>query len=169
MQHLDILQQVEQFATQELRPYAKEFELNESLPRELIGQMAERGYLTPGLPEEYGGLGLDPLQYGEMIELIGKACNSVRELITVQNSLVAETLLRFGSREQRAHWLPRIARGKTIAAFALSEPAIGSDARHVQTTYRRDGDHYILNGTKKWISFAEIADLLLVFARQEQG
>lgn len=155
------------FADVELRPYAKEFELKEALPRTLIEEMARRGYLAPSLPVEYGGLGLNPLQYGQFVELFGKACNSVRELITVHNSLVGETLLRFGSKVQKEQWLARIGHGDLIAAFALSEPNVGTDAQRVETTYcLRDG-HYVLNGTKKWISFAGIADVFLLIAAQD--
>ena len=126
--------------------------------------MAERKYLAASFPEEFGGLGLDPVSYGYFTEEIGKACCSTRALITVHTSLVGEALLRWGSREQKERWLPAMASGKKIGAFALSEPEIGSDARSVKTTYRKSTDGFIISGKKKWISFAHIADFFIVVA-----
>lgn len=168
VQQSDILVEVERFSEEKIRPYAKEFELNEELPSELIREMGERGYLTASIPKEYGGLGLDPVQFGMFIEQIGKSCNSVRELITVHNSLVGETIVRWGTKEQKEKWLPLMTQGKRIAAFALSEPNVGTDARSVETHYRKEGNQYIITGVKKWISFADIADVFLVIAAHEE-
>lgn len=168
VEQADILAEVEHFAQEEIRPFAKEFELNEELPSELMKKMGEKGYLTPSIPTEYGGLGLDPIQLGLFIEQIGKSCNSVRELITVHNSLVGETIVRWGTKEQKEKWLPLMTQGKKIAAFALSEPNVGTDARNVETCYRKAGNQYIISGIKKWISFADIADVFLVIASHEE-
>ncbi|OAJ75319.1 acyl-CoA dehydrogenase [Brevibacillus sp. SKDU10] len=168
VEQADILAEVEHFAQEEIRPFAKEYELNEELPSELRKKMGEKGYLTPSIPTEYGGLGLDPIQLGLFIEQIGKSCNSVRELITVHNSLVGETIVRWGTKEQKEKWLPLMTQGKKIAAFALSEPNVGTDARSVETCYRKEGNQYIISGIKKWISFADIADVFLVIASHEE-
>lgn len=162
-----IIQKAKTFADEVLRPRAGEFDREERLPREIIDEMAQRGYLVASLPEAYGGLGIDPVCYGYLTEEIGKACCSTRSLMTVQSSLVGETLVRWGTEEQKTRWLPQVSRGEMLGAFALSEPEIGSDARGVKTIYRQDGKKYILNGRKRWISFAEIAGFYIVIASCE--
>ncbi|MEW5901383.1 MAG: acyl-CoA dehydrogenase family protein, partial [Acidobacteriota bacterium] len=96
------------FADQEIRPRAADFDESEELPRDMIRIMAERGYLAATFPKEYGGLELDPIYYGLLTEEIGKACSSTRALLTVQTSLVGETILRWGSPDQKARWLPSL-------------------------------------------------------------
>lgn len=160
----DIIAEVREFAATEVRPFATEFDRTETLPRELIDKMAERKYLAASFPEEFGGLGLDPVSYGFFTEEIGKACCSTRALITVHTSLVGEALLRWGSKDQKERWLPDMASGKKIGSFALSEPEIGSDAHNVKTSYRKSSDGFIISGKKKWISFAHIADFFIVVA-----
>lgn len=164
-----IIEEARQFTDVHIRPYAGEFDKNEALPRKLIQQMAAKGYLAAVFPCEYGGLGLDSITYGHLTEVIGKACCSTRTLLTVHTSLVGETLCRWGTRSQKERWLPAMAMGEKIAAFALSEPDQGSNAKGIQTQYVQKGDRYIINGRKKWISFADIADLFLVFASNEKA
>lgn len=159
-----ILREVKEFADTEIRPHASEFDINGALPRQLINKMAERGYLAASLPPQYGGLNLDQVYYGHFNEEIGKACNNTRGLITVHTSLVGETLARWGTQEQKDYWLPRMAKGETITAFGLTEPNVGTNARGVETSYKKEGDTFILNGRKKWISFGDIADMFLVVA-----
>jgi alkylation response protein AidB-like acyl-CoA dehydrogenase len=163
----NIIAEARAFADREVRPYAADFEAAEALPRQLIDKMAARGYLAASLPTRYGGLDLDPVTYGLFTEEIGKACSSTRGLITVHTSLVGETLVRWGTEAQKERWLPAMVKGEKIAAFGLTEPFIGTDAKNVQTTYQREGDTYLLNGRKKWISFGDIADLILVVAANE--
>jgi alkylation response protein AidB-like acyl-CoA dehydrogenase len=160
----DIIAEAREFADTEVRPFATEFDRTETLPRELIDKMAERKYLAASFPEEFGGLGLDPVNYGYFTEEIGKACCSTRSLITVHTSLVGESLLRWGSKEQKEKWIPAMAEGKKIGSFALSEPEIGSNARGVKTSYRKATDGFVISGKKKWISFAAIADFFIVVA-----
>ncbi len=160
----EIVKEVRRFADQEIRPRAGEFDQNEELPEDMIFKMAERKLLLASLPEEYGGLGLDPVYYGFVTEEIGKACCSTVGLITVQCSLAGETLLKWGSKTLKDKWLPLMASGKKIGAFALSEPEIGSDASSVRTNYQPSENGFILNGRKKWISFGEIADFFIVLA-----
>ena len=155
------------FADQEIRPYATEFDQQGFLPRELLDKMADKGYLAASFPEEFGGLELDPVYYGLLTEVIGKACCSTRALLTVQTSLVGETLLKWGNKHQKEKWLPQIARGEKIAAFALTEPNIGSDAKNISCQYQKHGDNFIINGRKKWITFADIADFYIVIATHE--
>jgi alkylation response protein AidB-like acyl-CoA dehydrogenase len=160
----NIVNEIRRFADEEIRPRAGEFDQNEKLPGDIITRMAEKKLLLASLPEEYGGLGLDPVYYGFLIEEIGKACCSTVGLIAVQSSLVGETLLKWGSEYLKDKWLPLMASGETIGAFALSEPNIGSNARDVQTTYEPKGDGFIINGQKKWTSFGDIADIFIVIA-----
>jgi Acyl-CoA dehydrogenases len=162
----DVLSRAQALAD-EVAPQAGHFDREEALPREVIQRMADEGFLGAMVPQAFGGLGLDPLEYGDLTEIIGKACSSTRALLTVHASLVAETLAKRGSDELKAKYLPDLASGRKLACFALSEPQVGSDASSVRTTYRREGDSYVINGRKKWISFAGIADLFLVIASDE--
>lgn len=163
----EIIAGVRRFVDREIRPNARAFDQQEAVSRDLITKIAAAGYLAAPFPEEFGGLGLDPLSYGMLTEEVARGCSSVRTLLTVHCSLVGETLLRWGTAEQKARLLPAMARGEQIAAFALSEPDVGSDARSVATTFVRDGSHYVLNGRKKWISYGTIADVLLVAAARD--
>jgi alkylation response protein AidB-like acyl-CoA dehydrogenase len=157
-----IIEEAKVFTDKEIRPRAGEFDEKGVLDRNLVREMAGRGYLLAGLPEDIGGLGLDPPHYGLFKEEIGKGCCSIGALITVQCSLVGETLRAWGSTEQKAKWLPLMASGGALGAFALTEPDVGTDAKGVKTTYRDTGEGFVLNGRKKWISFAGIADFFIV-------
>jgi len=163
-----ILEEARAFADKEIRPRALEFDQKGALARDLIAKMAEKKYLVASLPERYGGLGLDPVYYGLFTEEIGKACCSTRSLITVQSSLVGETLLKWGSDEHRAELLPLMASGKRIGAFALTEPEVGTNAQGVQTTYSETSHGYVLSGRKKWASFGGIADFFIVIAKSKK-
>lgn len=159
-----ILEEAITFIKSEVEPLAKSIDEKEAVPRELIDKMAERGYLGAALPEKYDGLGLDPYYYGRLTEEFGKVCSSTRALLTVHTSLCGETLLLRGTEEQKEKYLHDMAKGKKIMCFALSEPDVGSDANGVKTSYIEEGDHFVINGTKKWISYSGIADLFLVLA-----
>lgn len=160
----NIVNEIRRFADEEIRPRAGQFDQNEELPRDIITRLADKKLLLASLPEEYGGLGLEPVHYGFLIEEIGKACCSTVGLITVQSSLVGEALLKWGSEYLKDKWLPLMASGEKIGAFALSEPNIGSNAKAVQTHYEPKGDGFILNGRKKWTSFGDIAGFFIVIA-----
>jgi glutaryl-CoA dehydrogenase (non-decarboxylating) len=157
------------FVQTALQPYANEYDKQGFIPTELIQQLGAQGYLGATIPESYGGRGMDQVSYGLLNEEIGRACSSTRSLITVHSSLTAETLLRCGSKAQKEHWLPLLAKGAKLAAFGLSEPEAGSDAAGIKTSYREVNDGYVLNGVKKWITFAQIADLYVIIAQGEQG
>jgi alkylation response protein AidB-like acyl-CoA dehydrogenase len=118
------------------------------------------------LPEEYGGGRQSMRAFGLICEDFGSGCSSVRSLLTV-HGMVAHALHRWGSKRQKDYWLPRLAAGSALAALGLTEPNVGSDAHSVETTARPAGDSFILNGQKKWITFGQIADLFLIFARCE--
>lgn len=160
----NIINIAREFANKEIRPFVSEFDKKKRLPRALIDKLAKNGYLAACFPKKYGGLELDPIQYGLLTEEIGKACTSTRALLTVHTSLVGETLLRWGSESQKNKWIPAMVTGEKIAAFALSEPDTGSNAKGIETSYIKRGDYYIVNGCKKWITFGDIADIFIVIA-----
>lgn len=163
-----LLESAKAFSKKYIGPYASQFDKEQKLPKDLITLMAEKKYLSATFPKKYGGLELDPVAYGLLTEEIGKHCNNTRGLQTVHVSLVGEALLKYGSPEQIDRWLPQMVSGEKIAAFALTEPDIGSDAKNLNTSYVKKGNKYIINGHKKWISFGEIAGLYLVVARNEE-
>jgi hypothetical protein len=152
------------FANEEICPHANQCDRQEFTPPELIEKLAQRGFMGAILTQEFGGKGMDMITYGILNEEIGRGCSSVRSLLTVHN-MVAHAICKWGSKSQKEYWLPELASGKVIAAFALSEPNVGSDAKNVETTAILSGDAYILNGQKKWITYGQIADVFLVFAQ----
>jgi alkylation response protein AidB-like acyl-CoA dehydrogenase len=145
-------------------PHADRFDREERMPPEVIEDLARRGYLGAVLPAEWGGLGMDMGAAGVLNEEVGRGCSSLRSLLTV-HGMVSLAVLRWGSREQKERWLRPLAAGEVVAAFALTEPEVGSDARSVATEAAPAGDSYLLSGRKKWITFGQIADLFLVFAQ----
>ncbi|HEY8022548.1 MAG TPA: acyl-CoA dehydrogenase family protein [Thermoanaerobaculia bacterium] len=154
------------FAASAIAPHADRWDREEAIPADLPRQLAARGYLGSLLPPEHGGAGLDMITYGLLTEEIGRACSSVRSLLTVHD-MVAQAILRWGSREQRQRWLPALARGEVLGALALSEENAGSDAGAVETAAveAADGDGFVLTGGKKWTTFGQLAGLFLVFAK----
>lgn len=154
------------FAQEHVAPHAAEWDRLGGIPGSLIEKLRERGLLGAPLARDWGGRGLDPLTYGLLTEELGRACSSVRSLLTVHD-MVAQTLARWGARELKETYLPRLARGELLAALALSEPEVGSDAAGVRTRARLEGDEYVLHGRKKWTTFGQIADLFLVLARSD--
>lgn len=154
------------FTEEELIPHANRFDREQKLPVELIRKMAKKGYLGAILPKEAGGMGVDWITFGLLNEEIGRGCASTRGVLAV-HSMVSFAIARWGSDKQKEHWLPGMASGELLGAFALSEPEIGSDGKSVKTEAVRLGNDFILNGRKKWITFGGIADVLLVFAHCE--
>ena len=136
------------FVNEEIIPYASQCDREEHTPPQLIKKLALRGFLGAAIPEKNGGSGMDAIAYGLLNEEIGRGCSSLRSLLTV-HSMVAHALCKWGSQYQKAHWIPKLASGEAIAAFALSEPNAGSDAKSVETTATPSGNFYILNGKKK--------------------
>ncbi|BAY84410.1 acyl-CoA dehydrogenase domain-containing protein [Calothrix parasitica NIES-267] len=152
------------FVNEEIIPYASEFDLQEYTPSTIIKKIAQRGFLGALLPKEIGGMGMDMITFGLLNEEIGRGCSSLRSLLTV-HSMVTQAINKWGNESQKEHWLPKLASGEVIAAFALSEPNVGSDAKSVETIANLSGDYYILKGQKKHITYGQIADIFLVFAQ----
>jgi len=156
------------FADTEVMPLAARHDAEERIEPALVGRLARAGYLGGLLPGQYGGRGLDHIAYGLLHEEIGRACSATRSLLTVHD-MVAHTVQRWGSLPQRERWLPRLADGRTVGAFALTEPEAGSDVTALSATAEPTADGYMLTGTKRWISFGTLAGLFLVFARAPEG
>lgn len=156
------------FMDERVAPFAHEFDQRQAVPAELIAELARRGYLGGVVPAARGGPGLDALSWGLLCEEVGRASASLLSLFTV-HGMVAQAVLKWGTPAQREQWLPRLASGDTIGAFGLSEPGAGSDAGQGTTTATQDGDDWVLNGEKCWISCAQVASLFLVMAQVEGG
>jgi len=139
-----------------------------TFPRELIPEIAELGLLGMHL-EGYGGAGLSAVCYGLACQELEAGDSGLRSFVSVQGSLAMFPIYAFGSEEQKQRWLPRMARGEVIGCFGLTEPDSGSDPGRMSTTARREGDSYILNGTKMWITNGGIADLAVVWAKTDEG
>lgn len=152
------------FVDAEIFRHADQFDQQESIPSTLIRKIGKQGYLGLNLPVQHGGAGKDMITLGLLHEEAGRACSSVRSLLTV-HGMVAQSVLRWGSGLLKERWLRRLARGEVIGAYGLTEPNVGSDAQSIETQAERIRDVYVLNGRKKWISFGEIADVFLIFAR----
>ncbi len=152
------------FVQTEIAPNADRYDQEEYTPSELIQKVGQQGYLGAMIPKESGGMGLDMITFGLLNEEFGRGCSSMRSLLTV-HSMVSYAILRWGSKQQKATWLPLLAAGKRIGAFGLSEPNVGSDAKSVETTATLDGSEYVLQGTKRWTTYGQSADLFLIFAR----
>jgi butyryl-CoA dehydrogenase len=153
-----------EFADREIAPGARERDRAERFPHDVLKKMAPIGFLGGPIPEEYGGMGVDFISHAIITEAIGRADSSVRTTLSVQISLVEITILKFGTEEQKRTWLPRLCTGEVIGCFGLTEPAVGSDATRLQASAKRDGDDWIINGRKMWISNGSVSKLALVFA-----
>src|SRR5579859_1619507 len=137
-------------------------------PRRLVPEIAEMGLLGMHL-EGYGCAGLSAVCYGLACQELEYGDSGLRSFVSVQGSLAMFPIWSFGSEEQKQRWLPRMARGEVIGCFGLTEPDAGSDPSSMRTTARRDGDSFVLNGTKMWITNGGIADLAVVWARADDG
>ena len=164
-----IQEAVRKFAHEQILPFARDWDHQGAFPRALLAQMGKLGYLGVPVPEEYGGTGLDYISEAIVFEEVGYADSSVRTTLSVQMSLVELTILHWGTEEQRHRYLPKLCRGESIGCFGLTEPDAGSDASNIATTAVRDGDHWILNGQKVWISNGTWADLAIIFAQTVPG
>lgn len=154
---------VRNFAETEVAPGAAERDEHEIYPADLIKKLADLGFLGVTVPEEFGGSGLDMISYSIIIEELARADASCSIIVSVNNSLVCYPLEVFGSPEQKERFLKPLAAGKWVGAFALSEPESGSDAGAMKCSAVRDGDHYVLNGVKNFITTGSHADIIIVF------
>jgi butyryl-CoA dehydrogenase len=152
------------FAQEKLAPNAAEWDRAASFPKAAIAEMGTLGFMGMLVPEEWGGAGVDHVTYALAIEEIAAGDGSCSTIMSVHNSVVCMPLLKFGTREQQERFLRPCAQGKQLGAFCLTEPQAGSDASAIKTRARRDGNHWVLTGTKQFISSGSTADLAIVFA-----
>ena len=155
---------VRDFAAAEIEPHIREWDANHELHREVFERMSEQGFLGAPIPEGYGGSGMDYVSLAILCEELERADTAFRVVMSVHVGLNSLTLHQWGTEEQKQRWLVPQAKGEKLATFGLTEPGVGTDAANLSTTARRDGDSYVLNGSKTWISLADIADHFLVFA-----
>ncbi len=158
---------IRKFADEEIAPVASENDKKGEFPRHLFNRLAELGFIGTPIPEEYGGAGFDYISHAIVAEEIGRVDSSLRGTYSVQVSLVALPILKFANEEQKKKYLPRLARGEWMGCYGLTEPDAGSDPASMRTTAVDDGDYYILNGQKTWITNAGIADLAIVYAKTD--
>ena len=170
-EHLELQASFKEFAENEIRPLAKEIDETERFPLESIKKMAEMGMMGLPIPEEYGGSGVDQLGYVLEIEELAKVCATTAIIVSAHTSLCCWPILKFGTEEQKQKYLIPLARGEKLGAFALTEPSAGTDASMQKSTAMPDGDAYVLNGSKIFITNAGAADVFIVFAMtdKEQG
>lgn len=154
-----------EFAEREVAPFARQWDRDERMDPGIVGKLAAAGFLGAVVPPDYGGAGFDMRAYCLLVEELGRADSSVRGVVTVNNGLVAKSVLRFGTEEQRRAWLPRLAGGETLGCFGLTEPGTGSDAGNLETRAEREADGWRISGRKMFITNGTWAGLALVFAR----
>lgn len=155
---------IREFAQNEIAPVAEEIDVEEKVPMDVIRKAAKLGLMGVPFPQEYGGAGAGEMGYCILMEEINKVCGSTATVIGAHTGIGAMAIYLDGTPEQKEKYLTPLARGEKIAAFALTEPNAGSDAAAIQTRAVRDGDNFILNGTKIWITNGDIADIITVFA-----
>jgi butyryl-CoA dehydrogenase len=154
-----------EFCEREIVPRARDWDRAEELDRGLVSKLAETGYLGATIAPEYGGMGLDTVSYCLLMEELGRADSSVRGIVSVNLGLVGKTIAKWGTEEQKRKWLPQLASGDALGCYALTEPGSGSDPASLVTRAERDGDDWVLNGSKIFITLGSWAGLALVFAR----
>ncbi len=163
------LQMIREFAEKEVKPLAAEIDEMERFPVETVEKMAELGIMGIPIAKEYGGAGGSHLMYAMAVEELSRVCGTTGVIVSAHTSLCASPIQHFGTAEQRAKYLPLLASGKAIGAFGLTEPNAGTDAAGQQTTAVEDGDEYILNGSKIFITNAEYASIYVIIAMTDKS
>lgn len=163
-----IQETIRKFADEEIAPVASENDKKAHFPRDLFEKLAALGFMGTPIPEEYGGAGFDFISHAIVAEEIGRVDSSLRGTYSVQVSLVELPILKFANEEQKKKYLPKLTSGEWIGCFGLTEPNAGSDPASMVTSAVEDGDSYVLNGQKTWITNAGIADLAIVYAKTDK-
>jgi alkylation response protein AidB-like acyl-CoA dehydrogenase len=153
-----------QFAREQLKPYAEQWSREHRFPKEAIAQMGELGFMGMVVPEEWGGAATDYLSYVMALEEIAAGDGAVSTIMSVHNSVGCAPILKYGTDAQKEKFLKPLARGEMLGGFALTEPHVGSDASGLKTRARRDGDQWVLNGAKQFITSGQSADVIIAFA-----
>ncbi len=166
-EHQLLSKMVAEFADKEVAPRASDYDEAEEFPMELVEKMYDLGLMGMMVPEEYGGGGTDTIGYCIAMEEINRADASLGTIMSVNNSLVCDPILRYGTEEQKRHYLPRLAQGKWLGAYALTEPWSGSDAGAMRSTARLEGDEWVLNGQKIFVTNAWHAQVIISYAKTD--
>lgn len=161
----DIRDMVREFAAREIEPHLMDWDERQHFPRGLFAKMGELGLMGMLVPSDYGGTGLGYFEYAAAIEELAAVCGSIGLSMAAHNSLCTNHILTFGNDDQKQHFLPKLAAGEHIGAWGLTEAGTGSDAMRMRCTASRDGDHWVLNGTKNWITHGISGDVVVVLAR----
>ncbi|MCA9602151.1 MAG: acyl-CoA dehydrogenase family protein, partial [Myxococcales bacterium] len=164
-----VQQMARDFALKEVEPAARELDKTGRWPKELVARLGELGLLGVAVPEEFGGAGLDNVSYALAMEEVSRACASVGVIMSVNNSLVCDPILKNATDVQKREFLAPLASGQKLGCFGLTEPSSGSDASQMQTVAERDGKGWVLNGSKNWITNGPHADLIVVFTASDRS
>ncbi|MCB0688203.1 MAG: acyl-CoA dehydrogenase family protein [Saprospiraceae bacterium] len=167
--HLLARQAVRDWVKQAVTPIIEDYANRAECPTHLFKELADIGAFGPSLPVEYGGGGMDEIAYGIIMQELERGDSGIRSMASVQGSLVMYPIYAFGSEEQKKKYLPKLGSGDLIGCFGLTEPNHGSNPAGMETNIRDDGDAYILNGAKMWITNSPVADLAVVWAKNEMG
>ncbi|MGV0924677.1 acyl-CoA dehydrogenase family protein [Empedobacter tilapiae] len=168
-EHKLIRQSVRDFVDNEIKPVIDDAAQHHKDIPDLMKKLGAIGALGPYIPEEYGGAGLDQMSYGLIMQELERGDSAVRSAASVQSSLVMYPIFSFGSEEQKRKYLPKLASGEFVGSFGLTEPNHGSNPGGMETRLTKNGDHYVLNGAKMWITNSPICDIAVVWARDEEG
>lgn len=168
-EHKLIRKSVRDWVKKEVSPIIEDYAQRAEFPKQLLKGLAELGAFGPTIPTKYGGLGLDYMAYGLIMQEIERGDSGIRSTASVQGSLVMYPIYAYGSEDQKMKYLPKLATGELMGCFGLTEPDHGSDPGGMTTNFKDANDHYILNGAKMWISNAPFADIAIVWAKNEQG
>jgi alkylation response protein AidB-like acyl-CoA dehydrogenase len=160
-----VAQTARDFARQHIKPHVMEWDESQEFPAHIFKQLGELGMMGVLVPQEYGGAGLSYFEYKTIIEEIAKVCGSIGLSVAAHNSLCTGHILAFGNDEQKKKWLPKLATAEWLGAWGLTEPNTGSDAGNMKTTAVRDGENWLINGTKNWITHGKSGDVAVVVCR----
>src|SRR5918996_3900564 len=167
--HREIQRMCREFAARELIPNARRWDEEHEFPREAVKKLGELSLLGVAVPDQFGGAGLDTVAYVLAMEEISRGCASTGVIMSVNNSLYCDPLLKFGTPEQKRQWLTPFARGEKLGCFGLTEPEAGSDAAAQKTVAVRKGEEYVINGSKNWITNGPGADAIVLFAMTDRS
>ncbi len=168
-EHKIVREAVRNWVNRSVTPVIDDYAQRHEFPKHLIREMGEIGAFGPYIPEKYGGAGLDQIAYGVIMTELERGDSAIRSAASVQTSLVMYPIYAFGNEEQRMKYLPKLASGEWVGAFGLTEPNHGSDPGSMLTRFEDKGDHYLLNGSKMWITNAPLCDVAVVWAKDETG
>ncbi|MBT7828291.1 MAG: acyl-CoA dehydrogenase [Bacteroidetes bacterium] len=168
-EHKIIRQSVRDWIDREFKPIIEDHYEKATFPHHLLKEMGKMGLFGPFIPQEYGGAGLDYISYGLIMQELERGDSGIRSAASVQSSLVMYPIYAFGSEEQKKKYLPKLASAEMLGCFGLTEPDHGSDPGGMKTHFEDKGDHYLLNGAKMWITNSTVADVAVVWAKNEEG